>query len=129
MTTPEIAFGRFVTGLLLGCLLGVYYGFLRPLRRRRTFLPDLLFVAAAGWVYLYYGFAICRGDLRMGYMAAPILGAIGWDVTVGRWLRPVFGVFWHFCGRMVLAFHNFFKKIYKFLKFPLATGKKKGTKK
>ena len=126
MSTPEIAFGRFATGLLLGCLLGVCYGFLRPLGRRRTFFPDLLFAAAAGWVYLYYGFAVCRGDLRMGYLAAPISGAIAWDLTMGSWLRPVFGVFWQFCGRMVRSFWICFKKIYNFIKIPLATGKKMG---
>ena len=124
MNTPEIAFGRFVTGLLLGCGLGIYYGFLRPLRRKQNFFPDLLFVLGAGWVYLYYGFAVCRSDLRMGYTIAPILGAIVWDAGPGRWLRPVFGGFWHFCARMTWPFHNFLKKISHFLKFPLATGKK-----
>ena len=124
MTTPEIAFKRFTAGLMFGCLLGVYYGFLRPLRRKRTFFPDLLFVAAAGWIYLYYGFNLCRGDLRMGYVAAPILGAVAWDLTVGRWLMPIYAGLWGILGGMLRPFQFFFKKICIFIKFLFATGKK-----
>lgn len=127
MSTPEIAFARFVTGLLLGCVLGIYYGFLRPIRRRRTFFPDLLFVMAAGWIYLHYGFAVCRGDLRMGYLAAPILGALAWDLTVGRYLMPIYAGFWRFLGGLLRPFQLFLKKICIFIKFLFATGKKWGT--
>ena len=69
MTAPALAFRHFCTACLLGVLLGVYYGFLRPLRPRFTTLSDLLFVLGAGWVWLYLGFAVCRGDLRLGYFA------------------------------------------------------------
>ena len=63
MTSPVTAFRWLLSGLVLGCLLGVYYGFLRPLRPRFTLLSDLLFVPVAGWVWLYYSFAICGGDI------------------------------------------------------------------
>ena len=65
MTTPAAAWERFVTGLVFGCVLGIFYGFLRPLQRGKAVIPDLIFVGFAGWIYLIFGFAVCRGDLRM----------------------------------------------------------------
>ena len=43
-----------------------------------------------------YGFAVCGGDLRMGYILPPLISAFCWDRTVNRWLQPVFAGFWHF---------------------------------
>ena len=97
---PDVAFTRFVTGLVLGCALGVIYGFLRPARRKKAFWADLIFGIFAIWVYLHYGFGVCRGDLRMGYFVAPIVGAIAWDRTVGRWLEPIFGELWQFLAEI-----------------------------
>ena len=94
MTAPSVAFGRFVMGLLLGAIIGLFYGFLRPVQKGRAILADLVFIIFAGWILLYYGFAVCRGDLRMGYLFAAGVGAIGWDLTLGKWLRPVFDRFW-----------------------------------
>ena len=91
MNTPAIAWNRFLTGLILGCVLGIIYGFFRPVRRGKAIVPDLIFAVFAIWIYLYHSFAICRGDLRMGYFASLILGAIGWEFTFGRWLQPVYG--------------------------------------
>ncbi len=127
MTAPYVAFSRFLIGLLLGGVLGLVYGFLRPLRRKKKTLPDLVFVLAAGWVYLYYGFAVCRGDLRLGYTAAPIAGAIGWDRTVGLWLRPVPEKFWEFIRKILHPLGRSFKKFWKWVKFLFASGKKWGT--
>ena len=108
--TPEIAFGRLVAGVLLGAAIGLFYGFLRPLRRGLAIGPDLIFALVAGWVLLYYGFAICRGDLRLGYLAAAGAGAIGWDRSFGRWLRPVFRGFWGFVAALSRPVKIFFKK-------------------
>ena len=52
MMTPAVAFHRLVAALGLGCLLGLWYGFLRPLRPRRTTLADSLFVLAGGWAWV-----------------------------------------------------------------------------
>ena len=117
MSTPGVAFRRFVVGLLLGCLLGIFYGFLRPTRRGRAIVSDLVFVTFAGWVYLYYGFAVCRGDLRIVYSAAPIIGAITWDRTVGRWLRPIFAYFWQVVAEITRPYRKIPKKLWKFIKF------------
>ena len=126
MTAPEVAWNRFLTGLVFGCVLGIVYGFLRPLRRGKAVLPDLLFALATGWVYLYYGFAVCRGDLRIGYWAAPLVGAIAWDRSVGQWLSPLFCGFWRSFARVLLPVQVFFKKIWNFIKFLFATWKKWG---
>ena len=124
MNTPEVAFRRFVIGLVFGCALGIVYGFLRPVRRGKAIGSDLVFAVVTGWVYLYYGFAVCRGDLRMGYLAAPILGAILWDRTVGRWLRPIFDGFWKIIAKILRPVREFKKKSRVFVKFLFATGKK-----
>jgi hypothetical protein len=109
--------------------LGLFYGFLRPIRRGKAILPDLIFVAAAGWIYVYYGFAICRGDLRMGYMAAPLLGAILWDRLFGRWLLPIYGGIWQLFAGICRPFLRICKKIWDFIKFLFASVKKWGTMK
>ena len=66
MTTPIYAFSRFAIALALGAGLGLFYGFLRPLRPRYTALSDLLFLAGLSYVWLYFNFAVCRGDIRLG---------------------------------------------------------------
>ena len=74
MTSPAVAALRFCQALLLGAGLGLYYGFLQPLRPKRSFLSDLLFLPVFFWAWLYHSFALCGGDLRMGYCAGLILG-------------------------------------------------------
>ena len=46
MTPPALAAQRFGLACLLGGGLGLCYGFLRPLRPKRTALSDLLFLPA-----------------------------------------------------------------------------------
>ena len=92
----------------VGAGLGCFYGFLRPLRRKRHAIPDLIFVLAAFWGWLYVGFGICRGDLRLAWFFGMLLGGILWESTAGRLLRPVFFEFW----RLLLWP---FEKIFSFL--------------
>ena len=47
MTAPALAAERFGIGCLLGAGLGLWYAFLRPLRRRRTGFADVLFLLGA----------------------------------------------------------------------------------
>lgn len=124
---PGVAFGRFLMGILCGGVVGLFYGFLRPLQKGRAILADLIFVLGAGWALLYYGFAICRGDLRLGYLAAVGVGAFLWNRIFGWWLRPIFRIFWHFMGLFTLPFRKIFKKFCDFIKFLFATGKKSVT--
>ena len=94
MTAPAIAAGRFGAGLVLGCALGLFYGFLRPVRLRHRHLADLCFLAALYPTWVFYAFGVCKADLRVGYLCALFMGGIFWECTFGRWLRPLFFRFW-----------------------------------
>ena len=120
MNAPELTAQRFLIACLLGCALGIYYGFLRPLRRRWTGFSDLLFLPGLFGAWIYLGFGVCDGDLRFGYTVGLLLGCIGWNSTVGPLLVPFFDWIWR-PGVII------FKKIRKILKFLYATGKKWGT--
>ena len=51
MNSPQVVALRFGLACLLGCEVGLYYGFLRPLRPRFTVLSDLLFVPVLVWAW------------------------------------------------------------------------------
>lgn len=128
MTGPALDGWRFLCACLIGLPLGLCYGFLRPLRSRHPFLADLLFLPAMGYAWLYLGFAICRGDLRLGYCLGLFLGAVFWELTIGQLLKPVFRGFWRIVSRIFRGFFNIFKKFFKkigvFLKIVFALWKK-----
>jgi hypothetical protein len=95
MTATAAAAARFCMAGIVGAGLGLFYGLLRPARRKITWLPDLIFVIATflGWIYV--GFGICLGDLRPAYLGGMALGGILWECTAGRLLRPLFFGFWN----------------------------------
>jgi hypothetical protein len=131
MITPGVAARRLGIALLLGAALGLWYGFLRPARRRHPLPGDIAFIVVAFWVWLYFGFGICRGDLRLWDMGGLAVGAVAWEMTLGKPLRRVFSVFWEQIGRFISIiclplekFLHFFEKIAKIL---LATVKKAST--
>ena len=72
-------------GLLLGGGLGLIYGFLRFFRPR--WFADLLFIIALFQVWLYLGFGLCGGDLRMGYTLSLCGGIVLWECSFGIWLQ------------------------------------------
>jgi hypothetical protein len=131
MTAPALAAGRLAAACLMGLGLGLWYGFLRPLRPKFTLLSDLLFLLALfpSWVYL--GFGICEGDLRLGYIAGLALGGFLWEFTAGRVLRPVFAGFWRAIFQILWwfcrPFQKFFKKTHFFAKKLFAYAKKSVT--
>ena len=103
MTEPALAAQRFGIGCLLGLTLGLWYALLRPLRRRRSAPADALFLLGAFCAWLYHGFAVCRGDLRLGYSGGLLLGAAVFDRMLGVPLEPVLrnsgalsGKYWEF---------------------------------
>ena len=126
MIAPALAAWRFAVACLYGLGLGTVYSFLRPVRPRA--LADAVFVAALfyGWVQLSFG--ICKGDIRIGYTAGLFVGIFLWELTAGKWLRPVFSGFWKGIGRCfrVLLYpgKKIFEKMRLFMKFVFASWKK-----
>ena len=127
MMTPALAAGRFLHGILLGMQLGVLYGFLRPLSRHRRTLADLLFLCGVFPTWVYYSFAVCQGDMSLGYLAGLPLGAILLETTLGRLFRPVWNGFWWVIAVVFRKIKKFFKKITTFLKKLFASEKKMST--
>lgn len=100
------ALGCFLTGGLLGAAVDP----LRPLQRHLPRLIGLL--AALEWVagWAFASFGICRGDLRMGYFFAMLLGFGLWEWGFG----PALGVFFDKCWNQLLSPpRKFLKKIEK----------------
>ena len=114
MTHPAISAQQLLTALLLGLGLGLCYGFLRPLYRIGNWLRDLLFLPCILSFWVYLGFGICGGDLRLGYFTALAAGALLWECTIGRLLRPLFFGFWggifHIFTFLSHCLKKFFKK-------------------
>lgn len=113
MNGPALDGWRFLWACGIGAILGAWYGFLRPLRPRHTVLSDLLFLPALLYSWLYLSFAICRGDIRLGYTLGLLVGALIWEWTAGRLLRPVAKGFWHLFSRIWHGFFRIFEKIFK----------------
>ena len=124
MIPPALALLRFFYGLLVGMALGLFYGFLRPLRQQHATFGDILFLPAAiyGWFFLH--FDLCQTDIRMAYSAALLIGIFLWESSIGRLLRPVFAKLWiileKFRGLLLLPF----KKTLKMTKILFASMEK-----
>ena len=131
MISPEAALERLLWAALYGACLGLVYEFLRPLRPKSTTLADSIFILCTGWLWLHLSFAICRGDLRVGYWAGLALGFFLCRISAGRLLRPVFYAFWTFLGQLlslpVRVIRKIFEEIAVFIKKIFASGKKSGT--
>ena len=125
MSTPAQALQCLGWSCLFGVGLGIVYGFLRPLRPR--VLSDVLFLICTGWAALQLGFGICGGDLRLGYAAGMLTAGVVWDVTAGRYLRPVWQRFWLLLARGVgyigIPMQKILKKLKKMKNFSLHTEK------
>ena len=115
MTAPAESARQFLWALALGLPLGLWYSFLRPLGRRRNALRDLLFLLGAFWAWLWHGFAVCDGDLRLGTAAGLPIGVLLWETGPGRGLRPIFYRIWHILGRiwgmLLFPLRKIFKKL------------------
>lgn len=104
MMAPILAIQQFLYACLVGAALGAIYGFLRPLRPKRTTLADLLFFLAVLYGWLFVQFEICRADIRFVYSIAMAAGGFLWELTIGRLLRPVFSVFWNTFRKIMAVF-------------------------
>ena len=122
--TPATAAYRLAVSVLLGAALGLGYGFLRPLRRRAAWISDTLFLLVALWVWVYFSFGVCGGDLRLGYLIGMAAGGMAWEGTFGVPLRPVFSGFWKkVCWVMALPVLPV-KKFTQIAKILFASGEK-----
>lgn len=120
---PAVAAGRFLRGIPLGLALGLWYGFLRPLGRGRSLLRDGLFLLALVPAWVWFSFAVCQGDLQLGYYGGLLAGGFLWEGTLGWYLRPVWQWFWGQIRAVFQFFGKFFRKIATFLKKTFAYGK------
>ena len=100
MNSPREAGLRFLISLGLGGLLGIFYEFLRPLRPKHTLLSDSIFLAGAGYGWLWLNFAVCRGDIRTVWLLGMILGGVATEITLGRLLLPIFRRLWAIVGKI-----------------------------
>lgn len=116
MTGPALDAYRFGFGCLIGGILGIFYGFFRPLRKHHPVIGDLLFTPFLIYGWLYLCFAVCRGDIRIGYCMGLPIGIFLWELTVGRLLRPLFQGFWWLIGRIFKGIGSIFQKILKKLR-------------
>ena len=89
---------RLAWGLVLGGVLGMLYAFLRPLGRKHPALADGLFLLGAAWAWLWQGFGVCGGDLRLGYYIGVPVGALVWYRAAGRLCCLYFPVSGNFFG-------------------------------
>ena len=122
MTAPQLAAQRFLYGCLVGVVLGAVYGFLRPLRPKRTTLSDLIFLLCTlyGWLFLHFG--LCGADVRIAYSLAMGLGGLAWELSLGLILRPFFSVIWNCLGKIWAFITLPLKKISKMTKILFASG-------
>ena len=84
MNSPATDARRFLSACALGFVLGIFYGALRPMRRRFPRTADLFFCAALVPAWLYLSCALCRGDLRLGYTFGLFAGKAGLGGGAGR---------------------------------------------
>lgn len=100
MTVPEIGAARFGIAVVAGMALGLFYGFLRPLRPKYTALADGIFLLGLYWGWVWWAFGVCEADPRPVGLFAMGLGAVGWELTVGRVLQPAYRHFWRVIGKL-----------------------------
>ena len=93
MIPPGQALRFFGFAFLAGAALGIYYGFLTPLRRGHPILCDLAFVLGTGWVLVLLAFRLCGGDLRPACLVALALGFFWEQQGLNGALRPIFETF------------------------------------
>lgn len=124
MIAPGEALEELCWGWLLGVLLGLCWGFLRPLGKVGNALRDSLFLLAAGAGLCFLAFGICGGDLRLPCLGAAVLGGTAEEAALGRLLRPVFYGFWSILTGISGAVLTIWKKFFKTAKNVFASAGK-----
>ena len=116
MTAPAEA-GRFLLiAFLLGFLPGLLHSFLQPMRVHHRHIADLISVVALLYCWIYVGFGVGGGDLRLGYLLGMLGGWVLCICTVGKWLQCLFYGFFRFFGQIFAALRHIIRKIFVFFK-------------
>lgn len=113
MNSPELDVRRFAAAFLIGILLGIVDEFLFPLRQKKPWLSDLLFLPALGYGWLYVSFAVCRGDIRLGYTLGLLVGALAWKNSIAVLFRPIVARIWAGIFQIFTGFFRILKKFFK----------------
>ena len=113
--TPALVWRRLLGCFLCGVVLGPGVDALRPLNRRLPLLSQAAICLELLLIWLFALFGICRGDLRMGYFGAVLVGFLLWERLFGRAVSAFFGRFWHFAELPLKISRKFFHKFVKFL--------------
>ena len=122
--TPETAAYRLLCSVLLGCALGIFYDFLQAPGQKHRHLADLVFSLGTLWVWLYLSFAVCLGDIRLVCLLGLLTGLLVWEASAGKWLQPLFALFWTGIARLWDFVLFPWKKILYFSKILFASAEK-----
>ena len=112
--SPGLVWNRLAGCFLAGILLGPAVDLFRPVHRRLPVLTQLLMAAEFFACWLWLGFGLCRGDLRLGYFSSAALGFYLWERCFGTCTAAFFAIFWHaaaippkFCLKIFQKISNF----------------------
>ena len=109
--TPEVVWQRLAGCFLEGVLLGAAADVFRPLHRRFPRLCELLIGLELLFAWLHSSFALCQGELRLGFYLALLLGALLWALLFGAVTGALWSSFWHFAVLPLGFLRKFFRKI------------------
>lgn len=113
--TPQIVGQRLAGCFLEGVLLGAAADVFRPLHRKAPRLCELLIALELLFAWLHSSFAICRGELRIGFYLALLSGAGLWEWQFGAAMTALWAKIWHFAVLPLGIFQKFFRKKVNFL--------------
>ena len=113
--TPQIVGQRLAGCFLEGVLLGAAADVFRPLHRKAPRLCELLIALELLFAWLHSSFAICRGELRIGFYLALLSGAGLWEWQFGAAMTALWAKIWHFAVLPLGIFQKIFRKKVKFL--------------
>ena len=92
---PGLVWNRLALCFLAGVLLGPAADLFRPLHRRFPVLTQLMIGTEFFLCWLWLGFGLCRGDLRIGYLLGTAAGFFVWEWSFSTCTEAFFGKLWH----------------------------------
>ena len=108
---PGLVWNRLAGCFLAGVLLGPAADLFRSLHRRLPVLTQLVIGTEFFLCWLWLGFGLCRGDLRIGYLLGTAAGFCFWEWYFGTCTGAFFGKLWHAAAIPLKFCLKFFHKI------------------